>query len=178
MANYISEFTGAQIDNLLNSADNHFNISNIPNSSNLNDYITPGMYGTSSNANTQTITNRPPNIIGGFTLWVFPVGSGTVIGQMAFSNDDSAIFYRKRVSGTWGGWWALPLLNTAYNRVGTTEQRPILLNLDDGRKRYIQGFMYFDTTLEKPIFWIGDAVDGNSNPISATGWIDATGASV
>ena len=49
------------------------------------------------------------------------------------------------------------MVNKSFN-VGTTEQRPT--------QGLYKGFQYFDTTLNKPIWWTGSA------------WVDATGQEV
>lgn len=64
----------------------------------------------------------------------------------------------KKVVYSYNGSWVDALGNNAlakYN--GTTQQRPTEINL---------GFQYFDTTLNKPIWWTGKK------------WVDATGADV
>lgn len=64
----------------------------------------------------------------------------------------------KKVVYSYNGSWVDALGNNAlakYN--GTTQQRPTKINL---------GFQYFDTTLNKPIWWTGKK------------WVDATGADV
>lgn len=56
---------------------------------------------------------------------------------------------------------AIELVSTGIKKVGSTQDRPSLGNND-----FDKGFMYFDETLSKPIWWNGSA------------WKDATGASV
>ena len=50
-------------------------------------------------------------------------------------------------------------------KAGTTASRPVFNN-----SNYMRGYLYFDTTLAKPIFYY--------NSGSQDGWVDATGTSV
>lgn len=168
MNNFISQFTGNSVDNLLSIADKYFNVESnvIGTNGNLNDFTTDGTYISYDSAMTASITNKPANLVGSFTLVVFRMGWITVPGQILVSADDSGIWYRKRVANNWTSWHNINYQNENWLHKGTTADRPNLTPASDGRKNHQEGFFYFDTTLNKPIWWNGDS------------WVDATGQSV
>lgn len=83
------------------------------------------------------------------------------VGSIGYEQLNGVCLYNeeiKKVVYSYNGSWVDALGNNAlakYN--GTTQQRPTEINL---------GFQYFDTTLNKPIWWTGEK------------WVDATGADV
>ena len=54
------------------------------------------------------------------------------------------------------------VINTSFNHIGSTSERPPFSEQYGSVKNSISGFQYFDTTLGKPVWWNG------------TAWVDAT----
>lgn len=79
------------------------------------------------------------------------------IGFMYFDDDIYKPIFLKEIKGNGDVIWTdANGFNADYNKIGTTEIRPILASND-------KGFEYFDTTINKPIWWNG------------TEWVDSEG---
>lgn len=104
---------------------------------------------------------------GGYWKCLIVFNSGRIVTQIKFfqefNNNVSRVSIRIYDNGIWNEW--MPLNNLGYKSKGTTEERPTSLKASD------VGFMYFDTTLGKPIY-------AKSITINSITWVDATGAGV
>lgn len=173
MNNFISKFTGSEIDNILEGVEPLKNFDSpihLEDGTSLNNCFEPGFYYSWSSANTDALVDKPEGIVGGFVLIVIRYGwqKNSVI-QIIFPNSDGVMFTRKKVSTVLGPWFKSYFARENYKTSGTTSQRVIPA---EGGSRSVVGEQYFDITLGKPIWWTGDTSDGKS------GWVDATGANM
>jgi len=77
------------------------NYASIPQSADLNDYKTAGLFGCVSNAVAKTIVNTPFTSGGGYRLWVLPRTDSNIL-HIAISLT-GAMMYRQ-FTGTWSAW--------------------------------------------------------------------------
>lgn len=98
----------------------------IPQSSNLNDYITPGSFYSQNGNVTKTLLNVPSGIEVGFRLEVKENSSPVWIKQFLYPNYPSGgqkIFIREYDAGTWTNWYHT-ISNADFN-IYTFEQTDI-----------------------------------------------------
>ena len=177
---FTSGFTGAQVDALLSKS----------NPKSLTDALTftPGVFYCASSTACNNLPHKeslPSGLSGGFVLINFEIVSGRTFSILMYNEGCRTFFGKSNAARTtWAEWWEIPEVsnttsaNTTTKRADITAERPTTTNYEIFDRQAFYGTFYFDTTLGKPIFYVGTLKDANDNLISATGWVDATGASV
>lgn len=171
MAIHTSSYTADEIDSILLKSYEANRGIELTSGYNLNNISRPGKYVCRTSAVAQTLTNCP--VSSSFILHTFNAWTDYTLYQILFPGDEGFLYYRGKISNSWQGWNLIEMRAGRFPKVGTTAQRPAL-NYRGG-VRNTAGEQYFDTTLKKPIFYVGDRTDSNGNIISSTGWVDANG---
>lgn len=120
----------------------------------------PNMYYMSTSLTNNLIDHPEPGVAGWFLEVLNSTTDGKFIQRLIKNSDSYPKTYQRLVKGDVGGAWKLVMTQTKAH--GTTSERPT------SSYELIPGSMYFDTSLNKPIFR-----NKNNN-----GWVDASGASV